>query len=352
MKQPFRAARQRGFTLVELMIGMGLFLIVVGASLALFSEETPLFRQQQNLTRLNLSLRNAATQFQLDVVNAGTGYFAGANVPNFPIGVTIVNNDPAANANCYDAATHTYGSTCFDALNVIATQSGVPLIHPTDIGTNCVSTTSSTLFGNPAPGDTAAQDAAFFKTGDQLLLIKADGSQMASVVLTKDGKASGAKIQLQHNPTGANGTNTSSNDPLGISTNPNNKLGITFCDTDWILKLSPVQYWVDASDQTNPRLMRSAGGSTDVLADQIIGFKVGATIWNGTADTDSATYNYVASSYAYDYTLVRSVRISLIGRTPPNNDPKFVFRNPFDNGPYQIQGISIVVNPRNLSMND
>jgi prepilin-type N-terminal cleavage/methylation domain-containing protein len=347
MIQTIRTARQRGFTLIELMIGMGLFLVVVGASLSLFSQETPLFRQQQNLTRLNLSLRNAATQFQLDVVNAGTGYFAGANVPNFPIGVTIINNDPAVNTNCYDAATNTYGPTCFDALNVIATQTGVPLVHPTDIGTNCVSTTSSTLFGNPAPGDTASQDAAFFHTGDQLLLIKADGSQMATVVLTKDGGTSGSKIQLQHNPTGSDGTNDSADDPLGISTNPNNKLGTTFCNNDWILKLSPVRYWVDASDPTNPKLVRTFGGTTDVLADQIIGFKVGATIWNG-----PSSYDYNASDYAYNYSNIRSVRISLIGRTPPNNDATFVFRNPFDGGPYQIQGVSIVVNPRNLSMND
>ncbi|MBI3669729.1 MAG: hypothetical protein HY237_08120, partial [Acidobacteria bacterium] len=53
-----------------------------------------------------------------------------------------------------------------------------------------------------------------------------------------------------------------------------------------------------------------------------------------------------------DYTLVRAVRVSLIGRTPPVTDPTFKFRNTFDGGPYQIQGLSVVVNPRNLSMKD
>jgi hypothetical protein len=29
-----------------------------------------------------------------------------------------------------------------------------------------------------------------------------------------------------------------------------------------------------------------------------------------------------------------------------------VFKNAFDNGHYQVQGIAVVVNPRNMSMND
>jgi hypothetical protein len=75
-------------------------------------------------------------------------------------------------------------------------------------------------------------------------------------------------------------------------------------------------------------------------------------------------YNYDASTYdvnnispppydsAYMFSLVRSVRVSLIARTKPSTDPSFTFRNPFDGGPYQVQGASVVVDPRNLSMND
>jgi hypothetical protein len=45
------------------------------------------------------------------------------------------------------------------------------------------------------------------------------------------------------------------------------------------------------------------------------------------------------------------VRVSLIGRTPPNQSVGN-FRNAFDNGYYRVQEISITANPRNLSMND
>jgi hypothetical protein len=49
--------------------------------------------------------------------------------------------------------------------------------------------------------------------------------------------------------------------------------------------------------------------------------------------------------------MVRSIRVSLIGRTTPSNiDTEF--QNTFDQGHYQVQGIAVVINPRNMSMND
>ncbi len=350
-----RGVRPTGFSLVELLLALAIFLIVSATAFSLFNQHQPMFQQQQNLAAMNVGLRNAVAQLQIDLVNAGTGYYAGANIPNFPIGVTLINNP--AGSSCYNAAAHTYTASCFDRLNIMSTDPNVPPVHPEDIGSNCVSTTSSTLFTEPATGLTVAQTAAEFHAGDQLLLVKSDGSQMATTILSKDGGVSGNKVQLQHNPTATNGTNTGANDPLGISTNPNNKLGTTFCGNDWVLKLSPIAYYVDTTDPNNPKLMRSRASVTAVVAEQIIGFKLGAALWN--ANTDTETYNFDASTYGnpagsapYDYTLVRSVRISLIGRTPPNPGPTYTFRNTFDGGAYQIQGASVVVNPRNLSMKD
>jgi prepilin-type N-terminal cleavage/methylation domain-containing protein len=345
-----RNAGWQGFSLIELMVAMAVFLVITGAAFALLNQHQPIFNRQQNMAGLNISMRNAVAQMQLDLSNAGTGFYVGANIPGWPVGITVKNSNPGS--GCNNATTHTYGANCFDSLNVIAVDANTPPAHVAKNGTTCDSTSSSVLFATPVGSTTLAQLAAAYHTDDQILVVKSDGSQFTTAKLTRNGQVTGAKVQLQHRPTHGDGTNTSTDDPLGISTNASNKLGINFCELDWVLKLAPIQYSVDASNTSNPRLTRRQGGTTTVLAEQVIGFKVGAATWNSVADTDSISYSFDSSSYGQDYTLVRSVRISLIGRTTPVTEPAYKFRNTFDQGPYQIQGVSVVVNPRNLSMRD
>jgi hypothetical protein len=71
----------------------------------------------------------------------------------------------------------------------------------------------------------------------------------------------------------------------------------------------------------------------------------------------TGNYYYKASAatntsggYNNDFSLIRSVRTSLLARTPPN--ATIAYRNQFDGGPYQVLGASVVINPRNMSMND
>ena len=75
--QAARPARRkkpaRGFSLVELMVAMSVFLIVGGAAVALVRRHAPLFNSAQNQAGLNITLRNAVAQLQMEVVNAGTG---------------------------------------------------------------------------------------------------------------------------------------------------------------------------------------------------------------------------------------------------------------------------------------
>jgi hypothetical protein len=330
------------------MVAMAIFLVVGGAAVEMAKKHVPLFTAQQSQTGLNLAMRNGVAQMQIDVVNAGTGYYQGVNIPSWPIGITVLNSAPGT--GCFDAATNTYTSTCFDTLNVIAIDQNTPPSHTDDIGANCIGLgmQAGSLFVTPTGTTTLDQLAADFHTGDQILLVKSDGSQINTTILTSDGLVSGGKVKLAHNPTAVDGTNTIANDPLGISNTADaNKLGMQFCSTDWVLKLAPITYSVDASDPTDPKLVRTQNGQPSIIAEQIIGFKVGASVWNGTTDN---TYSFDAASYNHDWSLIRSVRVSMIGRTP--TDMGSSFRNSFDGGPYKIQSISVVINPRNLSMND
>ncbi|HKF21169.1 MAG TPA: hypothetical protein VKE93_06345 [Candidatus Angelobacter sp.] len=330
---------------------MSMFLIVGGAAVSLIKQHQPLFGAQQSQVGLNLSLRNAVAQMQNDVENAGTGFYQGVDLPAFPFGVMIANTQAGTSTSgCYDPTTHTYGSTCFDTLTVVSIDNSIPLAHPASPCSPVPN--SSTLFIQPQdPSIPLTTMAGYFHNGDNILIVSGDGLTMVDTILTKDGTVSSGNVHLDHNPTGT-GTTQVDAGLFDGDLNSNNKILQNFCSNDWVLRIQTIQYYVDTSNPADPKLMRVTNGSTpDIVAEQIIGFKVGA-------------YNDVTSSYSYnssnlstdtppgynnDWTQVRSVRISLIGRSNPVGDP--TFQNKFDQGNYYVESAAVVINPRNLSMN-
>lgn len=351
-------ARETGFSLIELMVAMAVFLVIGGAAVSLVTNHSKLNNQTQTQVGLTMGLRNAVSLMEIDASNAGAGFFStGANPADWPIGLTITNAPQPCNPA---PASTTYGANCFDVLNIITTDSNVGSMHPVaDVNTN---TNNTVLIAPPAPM-TAATFALFFKRNDELLWLKPGSpkSSLTTTTLSADGAVAGANVQLTFTST----------DPAGI--NPNDFYKITqlgqdpgdtappltvsfAAATDWILKLNAIQYSVDLTNPANPTLMRKQGtaalltpGAGDVVAEQVIGFRVGASIRRANVDQP---YTFKTTDYNQDWTEIRSIRVSVIGRTTPNQDGSDPFRNAFDNGAYRIQGISVTINPRNLSMND
>jgi prepilin-type N-terminal cleavage/methylation domain-containing protein len=385
-KARFRGTRAAGFTLIELMIAMTVFLVIGGAAMSLFRQHAALFNDQQYQIGLNVSLRNALSQMEADVVNAGTGWYSVANISSWPVGITIINNN-LGGATCHPAGTATYNAACFDTLNIITPDPNTPpgqvYVAPGTAG--CATpalTTSGTMLISPVAPATSAQlisgsaAGGGFTSGSQVVFIHVgtSGTQMTTAILTATASASGANVSLAYGATAANGTNSSTaNDALNLTTNVDttivpSPLTDSFCSgTDWVVKVAPVQYSVSTTvDPTGPTLVRTENGVTNPIASQIIGFKLGAStvVLNGsTITTSSAAYCYNSTSttspcYDNQFDEVRSVRISLIGRTPPlhlsngNAYSTTPFTNTFDGQTYKIQALSIIVNPRNLSMND
>jgi prepilin-type N-terminal cleavage/methylation domain-containing protein len=360
VKARTRGRGNSGFTLIELMVSIAVFLVIGGMAMSLFRVHASTFADQQNVVSLNMSMRNALTQMETDIVNAGTGYFSTADVASWPIGVTIVNQ--TGGSSCHTAGTLTYSSGCFDTLNIIVPNPAAVPGQPTA----CTLTTSGAMTLSPASGSTAAQLAAALPNGAQVVFMHSttSGTLMSSALLTAASVVSGSNVNITYNPTNSDGSNTAAHDPLGLTTNGDagvKALTLTdqFCNgTDWVVTLAPITYTVNASNSSDPQLTRTEAGNTYVIADQIIGFKVGSALFNDTTDT-SGTYNYNTANYADGstacpacYDLVRAIRISLIGRTSPTRYSGSTFTNSFDGGPYKIQALSIIVNPRNLSMND
>src|SRR3989442_13021441 len=89
---PARGKLFGGFSLIELMVALSLFLIIGSAAFTLFAKQQTSFLRQQGIAGMNIALRNASVQIHMDLVNAGTAFFQGVNIPSWPVGVTIVNN--------------------------------------------------------------------------------------------------------------------------------------------------------------------------------------------------------------------------------------------------------------------
>src|SRR4051812_30541885 len=56
--------RSAGFSLLELLVAMAVFMVIGGAAMQAFRVHVPLFTAQQNQSALNFTLRNAAAQMQ------------------------------------------------------------------------------------------------------------------------------------------------------------------------------------------------------------------------------------------------------------------------------------------------
>ena len=190
------------------------------------------------------------------------------------------------------------------------------------------------------------------------MLVTNSGSLYTEVTLTAAGTTqvvSGTTyVLLTHTATNGDGSNSATNDPTGMSTYTSSVLSSTYDPTCWVARLTPVVYSVDTTtDSTNPTLKRTllTGTTTTAsgvpLVNQIIGFKIGASLpgsATGVYYFDSSNYPNPPAS-PYNYPAIRSVMVSLVGRTNPNLSNPFV--NSFDGGHYQIQGVSVVVTPRN-----
>jgi len=231
---PRRKAIAAGFSLLEVSVAMAVFLVVSATAFTLFSRHESLLGAEQGIAGLNIGLRNALSQIQIDVVNAGSGVIQGPQIPAWPVGVTIINSNPSSACNVTTTNPPQYTATCFDTLNVVMVDANTPPLSPsnscsgasfdTTAGTPLVGTVPAVI--NPATGLnwTTAQVAARFVTGDQILFMSGTVTgttyPYTTALLTAAGatNASPAGVKLTFTPTLAGGANNASNDPISMTT--------------------------------------------------------------------------------------------------------------------------------------
>jgi len=363
------------------------------------------------------------------LAGAGQNLLAGLgnNQAFFSAGVNIQNSVPGVATACTPAGSdyaYPVPSACFDSLSIFGGHAGcsasgtgfaagLPAVMT--LQTAASVSGSSTLYANdpsdPGVAATLTADAACFQTGDELLIVQYPsgvGSTstpcandtftycMSAVTLTAAPTVTlegGEEVlQFTHTLTGSSGQpagcpGSSCTDPQSVLVNANATAGYNFYDAvsssfsagayivDIGTSTGAITYSVQISptDADDTQLIRCDSSGCAVLADQVIGFKVGAALWNNEAVGEAEIANYFYNANAYcsewsgancntttppandpdDFSLIRAIRVSLIGRTAPLQDPTLsAFANGFDGGPYLVQQASTVVDLRNLSITD
>jgi len=113
-----KKSRRQGFTLVELMVAMAVFMVIGGAAIKLVRAHMPLVSSSQNQAGLNMALRSVAAQMQLDAVNAGSGYSEVSPANTWNMGIVVGNR--VTTTDCHDPATFVYSGGCFDSFSIVA----------------------------------------------------------------------------------------------------------------------------------------------------------------------------------------------------------------------------------------
>lgn len=387
------------------MISSVVFLTITATAFSLFNQHLQLSTRQVNLSGINIGMRNAMAQMEMDLSTGGQNLLGTVltGAPVFGIGVNIQNNLPGTAALCKMNADWSYPipSACYDAMTIYTVKPCVlaggittaPVLVLNGAGSEFLNASGSLLGTDNNPGAVLANDASCFAAGDEILVVQfpTGGPQtikcdnvtpfnycIGVVNLSANATVAGASIQLPHAAAGAG------NDQLNIIYNnsaTNNFFqanGITtgYTAGAYIVDLGTTANTVSYKVQVNPnnavdpQLVRCTAGVCSAVVDQVIGFKVGAALWDNKQPTDIANYFYNSLNYcngaladcslsppqandAYDFSLVRAVRVSLIARTPPGTDQSmYTFKNGFDQGPYMVQQAAVVVDLRNMSDNE
>jgi prepilin-type N-terminal cleavage/methylation domain-containing protein len=360
LKASAKTARraERGTTLLEMLVAVALFAIISGVAFNLMYQQQQASQGLQGRVALNMALRNTESLLQMDLANAGNGFYQITNTSTAgSVGVGVINHVVTPGNSCATTATQTYGVNCFDQLNVISFQD--PTLAVQNIPTPALTITNSTFSSSAAcgssscvtgsvatyltnnPSNTYAQAYSAFHVGDYLLFVKSTGAAYTVAKITAIGASNpgAGTISFGIQPTNAGGVNTLANDPFNLTacsgaaacppTNPpvaNDYLTSSFAANDYILKIVPVTYQVcngpgspttstgalyncdqssTSPDISNPKLWRTiqAGGVTtsSVVMEQVLGFKVGASLFNApdpnVTNAAETFFNYDASTY-------------------------------------------------------
>jgi prepilin-type N-terminal cleavage/methylation domain-containing protein len=411
LTRPRRRGSGGGFSLVEMMIALLVFLVIALTAVSLVRTQIATFLSQQSQSQVNIGMRNALGQIEMDAAEAGSGFFPNINVPGSPIGITLTTGDNTGGTN---AAYDTLTIISFDTSTLASPSSN------SNGSAGCVNTSTATsLYLLPqASGTTAATLSANLRQADEVLLVRSyidpnlGFPLIGSVTLSQASSSNGTTVQVTYTsslqkPAGGlpqftipgnpptTYTPTPYVDPADnfrITYDPSDKLSNdgTFCSTNSgnaddarAVKMTPIRYAVNPAtlqltrcqaNANNPApacYTNPADSSATVVAEHVLSFKVGVMLWQdcnsdiyaaGTCTLNGNTYNASATdaaSYAYNSygpslctDTANKCDFSLIRSIKVSMIVQTGNAILLNSNAVATEAASVVINPRNLSMHD
>jgi prepilin-type N-terminal cleavage/methylation domain-containing protein len=337
-----KAFRQRrGFSLIELMIGMVVGLIVLGAAIQLFQSGTEVATRATQRSEMQDNVRAALNLISRDVAMAGSGlpsgglalpyggtavssqfacpqvgacYVAANTYPDGTVGTTAVSNYmygliPGPNNGMQvgsPSATIPATGQTPDSITVVYEDYSFPLSQYTASFPASPDGTSITVSAAPT-GDPAILDPTGIKVGD-LLLLNNNANGGASAVGEVTGISGGGTI-----------INFANSDPLKINQSAAPQGNIAYLDgisTLTASRIYAVTYFIqESNDGQPPRLMRQVNGGDAVpVADNIIGMKFTYDVCDGTnPNVCAAVSDPLAQGYSPNN--IYKVNIEIMGQS-------------------------------------
>jgi len=298
-----RQARVAGFSLVELMIALVLGLILISGVIGIFISSRVVYKQNENLARIQENMRYAFVVLGRDIREAG-GILCSSNLPT----ANVLNNPTANWWSDWGDGLHGYdGNQAFSAKA---------------FGTNTaerISGTDAVVIHNATQGGVLITDhqatSAQFKvntkdhgiaTGDVLL---ACDNKQAAIFMTTN--ASSSNVTIVHNT----GTGTPGNCSKGLGyptecTTLGNRY--SFEDGGFITKLSATAWYIGANGRGGSSLYRvRLGNNGTQTAEEVVENCTDLQIDYLLRSGGTLASSYVSAASVTDWTQVVAARVML-----------------------------------------
>lgn len=295
-------SRQRGLSLVEIMVGMTVGLILMAGIIQIFVSSKQGYRIQTALSRLQENGRFAINFISRDIRSAGFFGCAGNTT-------RLVNTLNNANQYTWDF------STALQGFEATGNDTWVPALDSsiTDpLGGRDIITLRHAL------GGLAAVESPFMSNTSAALHINTgNGLSQGDIVMVSD-CVNSAIFQITNNNPDTSGTlvhNTGVNDPP--PGNATKDLEKKYTDKATIIRVTTTTYYIRADSGDRPSLYRKEGA--DDPQELIEGVEDMQILYGEDTDGNREVNFYATANKVTDWDNVINVRISLLLRTLEDN---------------------------------